>query len=179
MAFPAIRILYGLQWIASVPLAQVLCIVAAIEVAYFLSKEVLIAKGDVKTANYLQAVLQCIRIVGILAVIPFGLLGACWGLVAAAIAGSIWSHHVLSVKIGLTFRQVMRACTPSLKIALFSTAPTYIWIALGETGEHNFLAVFVVLGVIAVTLWLAALRLLGHPLWKELLKVGQRLLKRK
>ena len=179
MAFPAIRILYGSQWIASVPLAQVLCVVGAIEVAYFLSKEVLIATGDVKAANFLQALLQCARIVGILAVIPFGLLGACWGLVAAASVGSIWSHRVLSVKIGLTFRQVMRACMPSLKIAMFSAAPTYLWIALGETGEQNFFVVFAVSGVIAALLWLIALRMLEHPLWTELLKLRRLRLKSK
>ena len=60
MAYPAIRILYGLQWLASVPLASILCMVAAIEVTYALAKEVLIANGDVRAANHLQAIQQLI-----------------------------------------------------------------------------------------------------------------------
>ena len=107
MAFPAIRILYGSQWIESVPLARVLCVAAAIEVAYLLTKKVLISKGEVKVANYLQAMMQITRVVGLLAVIPFGLIGACWGLLAAALVGGVWSHRILATRISLTFRQVL------------------------------------------------------------------------
>ena len=174
MAFPAIRILYGTQWIASVPLARVLCIVAVVEVAYFLTKEVLIAKGDVKIANYLQAALQCVRVVGLLAVIPFGLIGACWGLLAAAFAGSIWSHRVLAARIGLTLRQLVRACLPSVKITLISTAPALLWAGLGDIDEHNYLVIFVAAGLVSLLLWLGALRLIGHPLWTELLSLRSR-----
>jgi hypothetical protein len=102
-----IRILYGTQWTASVPLARILCVAAAVEIAYFLSKEVLIARGDVRVGNHLQAALQCARILGLFAAIPFGLVGACWGLLAAAVGGAIWSHRVLAARIGLTLRQVV------------------------------------------------------------------------
>ncbi len=54
MAFSAVRIIYGTQWHASVPLARVLCVVAAVEVAYLLATEVLIANGDVRAAHHLQ-----------------------------------------------------------------------------------------------------------------------------
>ena len=168
MAFPAIRILYGSQWLDSVPLARVLCLVAAVEVAYFLTKEVLIARGDVKVANFLQAALQCIRVVGLVAVFPFGLIGACWGLLAAALIGGIWSHHVLATRIGLTFRQIVHACSPSLKIAAICTGPAILWAAVGKIDEQNFLASFVAFGILTLLLWLLALRLLGHPLWTEL-----------
>jgi O-antigen/teichoic acid export membrane protein len=174
MAFPAIRILYGTQWIDSVPLAQILCLVAVIEVAYFLAKEVLIANGDVKIANYLQAVQQCLRVVGLLAVIPFGLAGACWGLLAAALAGSTWSHRVLAQRIGLTLRELIVACLPSVKITAISTTPALLWAALGTIDERNFLIVFIAAGLVTLCLWLGALRLLGHPLWKELINLRSR-----
>ena len=174
MAFPAIRILYGTQWIASVPLARILCIVAVVEVAYLLSKEVLIANGEVKVANYLQAALQFVRVVGLLAVIPFGLIGACWGLLAAALVGSIWSHRVLATRIGLKLRQLVQACLPSLAITGISTTPALLWACLGEIDEHNYLATFAVAGLGTLLLWLGALRVLGHPLWTELQNLRSR-----
>ena len=168
MAFPAIRILYGSQWIASVPLARVLCVAAAIEVAYLLTKEVLISKGEVKVANFLQAMLQILRVVGLLAVIPYGLAGASWGLLAAAIAGGILSHRVLATRIGLTLRQVLGACTSSMAITVISTAPVILWASLREIDERNYFITFAVAGLVTLLLWLLSLRLLGHPLWTEL-----------
>ena len=117
------------------------------EVPYFLAKEVLIANGDVRVANHLQVGQQSARIIGILAVIPFGLMGACWGLLLAALAGSCWAHRVLAVKIGLTFRNIFQACAPCLTITLISTAPALICVGAADIGEHNYFVVFAAAGI--------------------------------
>jgi O-antigen/teichoic acid export membrane protein len=174
MAFPTIRILYGTQWIASVSLAQILCVTAAIEVTYFLAKEVLIAQGDARHANYLQVVSQLARIAGLLAAIPFGLPGACWGLFFAAIVGNAFSHWMLFARIGLTCSQMIHTCRTSLAITLISTAPAFLWIALAPVSEDNYLVVMGVTGTAFCLLWLGALHLLHHPLWLELRALSQR-----
>jgi O-antigen/teichoic acid export membrane protein len=179
MAFPAIRILYGSQWISSVPLAQILCVAAALEVAYILTKEVLIAQGDVRVANYLQAALQCLRVVGILAVIPFGLIGACWGLLAAALLGGIWSHRVLAKRISLTFRQLFDACASSMLITAISTAPAMLWVGLYAIDEQNYFVTFIAAGLGTFLLWLGSLRVLRHPLWTEFRNLWLRRAKRR
>jgi len=178
MAYPAIRILYGLQWIPSVELARVLCMVAAVEVAYVLAKEVLIANGDVRTANHLQAVQQCARIVGLLAVIPFGLIGGCWGLLAATIFGSVWAHKVLASRIGLTLRQLVHTCAPSLTITVFSTAPAVLWVSASTIDEGNFGIAIASAGIGGLLLWLGAIWYLEHPLWMELRKLRLHFLRR-
>lgn len=178
MAYPAIRILYGLQWLPSIPLARVLCMVAASEVAYILAKEVLIANGDVHVANRLQAVQQCARVIGLLAAIPFDLIGACWGLLAAGFAGSVWAHRVLAFRIGLTLRQVVQTCAPSVKITLISTAPAVLWAFVGDIGEQNYAVVLVAVGIGGLLLWVVTLRYLDHPIWAEIQKIRSRLLPR-
>jgi O-antigen/teichoic acid export membrane protein len=167
-AFPTIRILYGTQWIESVPLAQILCVAAAIEVTYFLAKEVLIAQGDARSANYLQVVSQIARIIGLLAAIPFGLPGACWGLLAAAVVGGYLSHRMLFAGIGLTLSQLLRTCRISFIVTLICTAPAFLWAGLGTVGEHNYLVVMVLTGGAFCVLWLASLRFFHHPLWREM-----------
>ena len=103
MAFPAIRILVWHAVDSSVHLGAGPVHRSSSGGTYFLTKEVLIAQGEVRVANYLQVALQCLRMVGILAVIPFGLMGACWGLLVA-----LWredaGHTGFWPKIGLTFR---------------------------------------------------------------------------
>eukprot|EP00825_Cyclidium_porcatum_P050562 TRINITY_DN9059_c0_g1_i2.p1 TRINITY_DN9059_c0_g1~~TRINITY_DN9059_c0_g1_i2.p1 ORF type:complete len:147 (-),score=19.68 TRINITY_DN9059_c0_g1_i2:6-446(-) len=65
-AFAAIRLFYGPQWIEAVPLAQILCLVGAVELIHYLSKEALIAAEDVKRSNLLQMGIQGSRILGCL-----------------------------------------------------------------------------------------------------------------
>ncbi len=175
MAYPVIRILYGLQWLESVAMAQILCIVAAVEVLYLLAKEVLIARGDAKTGNYLQVVSQCARMIGLLAVIPFGLAGACWGLLGAALVGAVCAHNALHARIGLTPAQVFKTCRTSFMITLVSTTPAVLWAVFGPIDESSYVYVLAVCTATCGTLWLMSLKLLAHPLWAELQSLGARM----
>lgn len=174
MAYPAIRILYGPQWMASVPLARILCAGAAITVLYMLATEVLIARGDNAIANYVQAITQAARIVGILFAVPFGLEGACWGLLGASIIGAFVAYRALRMRMGLTLASTIEACRASLAIALVSTAPALLWVAFGRIDEGNF--AYVMAGAVASfgILWLGALRVTAHPLWNEFCGVAAR-----
>lgn len=173
MAFPAIRIVYGVQWIESTYLAQVLCITAAISILYHLTSEALIAKGQVKETNYLQIKVQGIRIIGLLAVIPFGLSGAVWGSVVAGVGGALLCHRALRVSIGLTWVHMLTAVTPSLGVALASVLPVAVLTLLWTPGEQNFIRVGLAGSLLTAVAWCLAMRRTGHPLWLELVRVIQ------
>jgi O-antigen/teichoic acid export membrane protein len=168
LAFPAIRVLYGGQWDASVPLARLLCIAAAVETTYWLATEALIAGGNVRAGHSLQVWRQCARIAGLLAGVPFGLVGACWGLLAGTIAGSVLSHRALVAHIGLSLRLVAAACAQSLAVVAISTGPTALWALVGRIDEGNYVVVAAACVTSFCILWPVSLRLLGHPLWGEL-----------
>ena len=176
VAYSAVRILYGLQWMASVPLAQILCAAGAIELIHYLAKEALIAGGGVKRSNLLQIGIQTSRVVGICAVIPFGLIGACWGLLAAALFSAAFSQWNLARAIGLRTRDVIRSCLPSLYITVISTAPVALWVAMEGITESTYMCFAFGGGTITATLWLLSLRLLGHPLWNELVVFAKNIL---
>jgi hypothetical protein len=46
------------QWLASVPLAQILCVAGCFELVHYLAKEALMAAGEVKRSNLLQIGIQ-------------------------------------------------------------------------------------------------------------------------
>jgi O-antigen/teichoic acid export membrane protein len=167
IAYSAIRIVYGPQWSASVPLAQILCAAGAIELIHYLAMEALMAGGDVKRSNLLQIGLQASRVAGLFAVIPFGLTGACWGLLLAAAFGAGLSQWSLAHTIGLRTRDVVTNCLPSLYITALSTTPVALWAAVEGITEANFLRFALVGGGITATLWLLALRFFQHPLWQQ------------
>ncbi len=172
IAFAAIRIVYGTQWVAAAPLAQIICAAAAVDLVYHLAKEALLAEGRVKTSNNLQAGLVAAQVLGLLAVIPFGLPGAAWGFLGATLAGAVLSHQVLHRAIGLRFVDVLHSCLPSLYVTGFTVAPVAVWAVIAGIGENNFARFAFVGGAITIAAWILSLKLVGHPLWPEVRKAS-------
>jgi O-antigen/teichoic acid export membrane protein len=167
-AYSSIRILYGPQWTGAVGLAQILCAAAAFELLYCTSKEAMLSVGKAKESNNLQIATESLRLLGVFAVVPFGLVGACWGLLAASLLGALTSHWVLHRVVKLRFRDVLVAVMPSLGVTALATAPLLLltlWIPIDES---NYVRM-VVGGVLFTTItWVLALRFLRHPMWAEL-----------
>lgn len=167
LAYPLIRTLYGPQWMESVLLAQVLCVAAMLELPFALASEMLVAKGRIDLSTRLQMQTQGIRIVGILAFIPFGLLAVCWALVAIALCNSAIAAGYLGRTIGLRPRVLARACARSALLAVGCAAPVLlITLALPATGA-NHLATLALALPAAGAAWLLGLVLTRHPIWAE------------
>ena len=170
-AFAAIRLMYGPQWMAAVGLAKLLCAVAAIELMYFPAKEALLAQGGARDSFWLQLSMQGQRVLGLFLAIPFGLYGACWGLLAAALGGALHSHLVLSRLTKMTWKDVWDATAASAVVALAAAAPLLAWSLFMPIDESNYIVVALAAVPACGLCWLAALRFSGHPLWRELLRV--------
>lgn len=173
VSYSLIRIVYGIQWVESAPIAKVICAAAAIELVYHLAKEALLARGDAKASNLLQLVLQGSVVVGLMAVVPFGLPGAAWGVFAASVVGAIWSHWTLSRAIGLTVKDVLNHTWPSMRVTFVSVLPVALWTVSDPITEANFVRFTLLGGFITILLWLLSLRSFRHPLWRELASMGE------
>lgn len=172
IAYSAIRIVYGVQWVSATPLAQIVCAAAAVDLVYHLAKEALLAEGRVRTSNRLQAGMVLAQIAGLMAVVPFGLIGAAWGVLAATVVGAALSHHHLHQAIGLRLSDVARTCLPSLYVSVLSVAPVAAWVMVEGITEDNFARFAFVGGAITALGWILSVKLIGHPLWPEVLKAG-------
>jgi O-antigen/teichoic acid export membrane protein len=175
LAYPLIHLIYGAQWLSAVPLAQILCLACAAEILYLPSREAVLASGDARRASALQMQIVALQVVGLLASIPFGLQGACWGLVAAAVAGVLLSHwhmHSLGARMG----PMLQACWPSGLLTLVSAGPVALVAWLVPITEENYGAWLLLGGPAATLLWLVGLWALNHPLWKELMVYVRRVL---
>lgn len=168
VAYSAIRLLYGPQWMESVPLAQILSLAAILELPYYLASEVMIAEGRIDQSNRLQFLVQSLRLASLILVFPFGLTGACWGLVVAALGGVFISHRFLNQIIGLRLIDVIPACMPSIYVAFASVLPAFLVVAYADQTEVNFLYVFIVCSVLMVVSWLVAIKIFSHPFWDEI-----------
>jgi O-antigen/teichoic acid export membrane protein len=170
-AYAAIRLIYGAQWTAATPLAQLLCIALAIELPYALSREAVLARGDARSANSLQVKMVVTHVVGLLASIPYGLLGACWGLVAAAAVSNLVAHAYLRSTMRLRAQDLWTASRKSLFLTAWVVSPVAlasIWCPADDASK-------IIWGLgsagVAAALWLTGLRIFRHELWDEIAAV--------
>lgn len=175
LSFAAIRLVYGEQWLLAVPLAKVLCLAAAIELVFVMSREALLAKGCASRANTLQLQIAGLQMAGLTAVVPWGLEGATWGLTLAAMAGLLASQFHLRKGIGLSGKDLLNACLPSLALTAITAGPLIVGTLMVPITNQNYLAWTAVGVVVAVPSWLLGLKLLGHPLWSEIVSLAARL----
>jgi len=175
-AYSAIRIVYGPQWDAAVPIAQILCLACALEITHCMSREAMLTRGLAKQGNNLQTILTVVLGVGLLVGVQFGLEGAAWGTVAYSATGIAISHRYLARYAGLRAIDLWKACLPSLAITLVTVAPVGLWAAVQGVGKHNFVVFGVLGGVITAVSWLVAIHLFRHPLVAELEPIKRRLL---
>ena len=170
-AHAVIELMYGDQWLAVVSLSRLLCAAAALELLYYPAKEAMLAVGRAKECNQLQIVLQGLRLAGLMAVVPWGLHGAAWGLFAAALLGAFASHIYLARTTGLRVADVLRALVPSLVVSASAMAPlcalAVLWPFDGGNGSWA-----AILGASLTLLsWVFALMWMKHPLWSEILRL--------
>lgn len=176
MAYPAVRIIYGNQWLEAVPLTKILCLVGAISLIHGQAKEALIAIQEVKSANWLQIYVQLSRIAGLFLVVPFGLMGAGFGLLIASVFSFGFSQWYLKKTISLRLGDVFRACSTSGLLTVFSAGPIGIWFALSTVDETNYLLSGFFGGGVFLLLWIFGLRLFKHPLWDEMVSLINKLI---
>ena len=171
-AFPSIRIVYGDQWAESVPLAKILCVAGAVELVHYLAKEALLAHGLVKLSSRLQVLLQACHVLGLLAVIPFGLLGGCWGVLAASVAGLLISQWHLWTGVQLRWAHLWQACRGSFVVTAITLTPMLVSLPFVSATEANYGRFMVLGGATTALMWLLALRFTQHALWSELATVA-------
>ena len=167
LAYPLIRTLYGPQWMASVILAQVLCVAAMVELPYTLASEMLVAKGRIDLSTRLQMLTQGIRIAAILAFVPFGLLAVCWALAAVALVNSSIAAWYLRKVIGLQSMTLIRSCVSSAVVAVCCAAPVVMITVVMPATDANHLTTLALSLPAAAAAWLIAIALTRHPLWAE------------
>lgn len=162
LAFPTVRVLYGLQWDASVPVVQVLCLMGAIGTLATFAGDVMIAYGKVGQATASQVLTQPVRIGAILLASPFGLTMVAFAMVLAECFTVAVTSSRLRAATGVGLAGVLQASAKSGIVTLGSATGPAIVMLTFRNGEHAWLQLLAG-GASALVGWLAAVALTGHP----------------
>jgi O-antigen/teichoic acid export membrane protein len=175
MAYSAIRLLYGEQWLAAVPLMQILCAAFAIEVVFLTVTETLIAAGAVTMTSRLQFLTQTIRIAAIIAGAYFGLLAVATALFVSSVITAILFADATKRVIGVRWSDLISTCRMSLGPTLLASLPALCVIGIYGVGERNYISAAIVSGTAGGLGWLFGILWLHHPLGDEVTRIWVRL----
>lgn len=169
LAHPVIVILYGKQWVPSVPLVRFLCIASALTSPFMLMSSMMTAIGQMKQNLYLLAIHVPIRIVLILLAAPYGLEAIGATFIASSLVDImvyfVQCRSILSVNLteiatasrlsaGVTFTAAILPLTMFLFGDGILSDKLWLQLVLGSTG--------------CVVGWFAGLFLFKHPLQREI-----------
>lgn len=178
MAYPVIRIMYGPQWDASVPLVPWLCAAGAISAPFVLSWSVLIATGQVGKILRPLILGATVQVGTLVVASHWGVEVVAQSFVGTALFGAlVWYvalQRVLAFSLGGFVRALRRSAgvalcasvVPAVAIAVLPPGPGYLWppLLVGSVG--------------AAIGWLAGVLVLRHPFRDELAKVVGRFRRR-
>lgn len=174
MALPMIRIMFGNQWDAAVPLMRWLCCAAIVGALIYQCNQLFVAIGRVGTASVIEVQFQLVR-VGVVIVAAFI-------SVEAVAASQVFVYAIATV---LYYRKVSdfdalrigrcaRALVPSVVVTVTSgIVPAIVYAWPGFLPAHLMLGLFLA-GLGAGLGWLGGAALVKHPLLGEARRVLDR-----
>lgn len=166
-AEPIIRILFGQQWLAIIPVTSVLFLAFSGRASYKISESLALSKGRFNSVAFRQLLYLALVSIGLLAGSPHGLVGVAIGFTVA-----IWLFYAVSVvqarrlvdlawgSIALLHVRAVTIAGAGASVDLMS-----IW-ALSRHGwllAHSAGALALVV-ILAVVMWLVPDRMLGEDL---------------
>jgi PST family polysaccharide transporter len=124
-----VRVVLGDPWLAAAPLMTVLAIAGARETVFYLTPVLMRAVGQAALGLRFQLVSTLVQVVGIVAGLPFGMLGVAVGY---TIAGFVLVPALLLIQRrlgGVSVRRQLAAISPPLHAALWASV-VYVVVAL-------------------------------------------------
>ena len=161
MAPAVVRVLYGGQWDAAVPLVRIMCASSALYCVFSMARYLMVAMGQVKPQAAVDVQATLVRVSAVLVAAPCGLRCVAWALVAGALFRCAISYRRLGALIGLRPLELLTALRRSALVTLICL--------LGPLSAQWFGALTAIwhllfAGCLAALLWLGAMVTLRHEL---------------
>ena len=167
VAYPTVRILFGANWDAAVPIVQILSVSGGILSLANLNWFVFQAKGAVRTNLVVQLIVQPVAIVLVATASQFSLALVAMAVVTSSIVSVVVSYHFMNRLIGTNLGEVLAAAGKSLAVtAAASAVPVVVLITVRIDAEHIWLP-FMLAFSGAGAGYLLGLASFSHPLFAE------------
>ncbi len=172
LAHPIILIMFGDQWLPSVPPARWLCVAALFGTITTIGAMAFTSVGAMRTLFSLQCV-NVVLVVSLVTVGCFiGLRAVAMGVVVSSALAALLSLHRIRATFGVSITALAKAMGRSLVVTAAASLPPLIVLTFwGFDGPHPWSPTLVA-GLGAAAVWTAAVWGIGHPLWPELRRLA-------
>jgi len=168
MAFPIIRILFGTQWDASVPLMRWLCVAAILGTLIDQCNQFFTAVGHVGLVTSIEIQYQLVRLGIAIAAAFYSLEAVAASQILVYIIAIMLYYRKLVKYEALEIGKIITALFPSGVITVIScVVPAAVLLVWPGSVSRHFLPAFVVAAAGAGLGWLLGLILVKHPLLFE------------
>lgn len=168
LAGPMIRALYGQQWDAAIPVAQLMCIGSALAAISLFSTQVMVANGRVSDSTTCNLIVQPVRVIAVIFGARLGMIEIASALLLVEAFGLAVSSWFLYRTLDIGFGTLLKACHRSLYVSVCSAiVPLIVWLHYGNTPAAPWTALAI--GITGAALgWFGSLHVLKHPLGAHL-----------
>jgi O-antigen/teichoic acid export membrane protein len=171
LAHPMVRALYGMQWDASVPLVQLLCLAGAVGSVSLFATQVMVANGQVRDSTRFQLYTLPVRIGAVLIAANHGLMWVAGAIVLSECVTLAVVSRFLRLTINVGPGAVVRACAKSAVVTVCAAiGPLLVNLFWPDDPAHPWPPLAV--GILGAAIgWLGSLWLIRHPLAAHLAPV--------
>lgn len=169
LAFPAVEIVLGPQWIETVPLVQIVAIALLFSFSFELNYPVLVAMGAIRDLFIRALIIFPASGLIMCAAIYLGGLQAVAASLLLTIPFQAWvALSFVKRRLGLTWRDIAAALWKSAIVAVITITPALAVIIFSGSGFAISPLRGLAAGLLSAALWAVALALTRHPLFGEI-----------
>lgn len=175
MALPMIRIMFGDQWDAAIPLMRWLCCAAIVGTLIYQCNQFFVAVGRLGAATVVEIQYQLARLVIAVIAVFWGVEAVAASQILVYVIAAVLYYRKISDFEALKVRKCARALVPSVVATLGSSvAPAVVLFWPGFLAGHVVVGL-VLAGFGSVAGWMLAVLAVKHPLLEEMQRVMARM----
>lgn len=167
MAFPIMRIMFGPQWDAAVPVLQLLAIAAFVGVPNFAFGQFFLVIGRVGLVTIATTVVQIVRVAALVVAAFYGLYAVAGSQILVSVFAVLLHCGLLLRYSAVSWPAIWKALRPSLIVTSSAMLGPVLVYALMPPSGHRVWIPLILSGASACAGWLFGVSALNHPLWLE------------
>ncbi|WP_158498788.1 lipopolysaccharide biosynthesis protein [Magnetospira sp. QH-2] len=176
--FPVVRIMFGDQWDAAIPLIQILCFATLLKPFFGMANQVLVALGEVGSNLRAAIIFQGVRVGAIVIAATYSLTAVAASMGLVYLIAFVTFSYFLRRHLGLNPLALILSCWRSLGVALLSVAvPATVHFTLGYAVE-SYLIHFAYAASGATLGWLIGIFVFRHPVRIDLQAAASKVFRR-
>lgn len=173
-ATPIIRVLFGDQWDAAIPILQILCLGEALIAPFYLQHQFAVSRGLVRLETLRSSLIVATRLLPLFLLPVYGLNVVAIGYATSYVFAAIVSHLLMQRVCELNLVDLFAAARASLNVtALSAVVLLLVSTAMPPDIFDTWLGLTAALAAMSAS-WLLGIRLFRHPMHAEIKELLRR-----